>query len=390
MAKHIISGERDTTWALESSDDIFTVAEKGTIQVTNTVGIDIEIGFTGNTLNILGTVRAGGDGGRGINIDAADTTVKIGEQGSLIANEGLNSSATNTHVINSGNIQGRANGVELGDEAGLINRGEISGEVALTMVSGALANAKGAHIVGDEEGMAFTGDGSEKIVNHGLISGGLVAIDLGNMGGQIINDGRIEGVVILGGDDSLLDTRGGIIDGTVKGGDRSDTYIVSSTKLDIVESISGGFDVLKSTVSISLPKNVEQLQLIGKHDIDGEGTAGDNQLFGNSGENQLTGSGGSDFLDGGAGNDVLRGGAGADNFDFTKGGGTDTVRDYHDGEDLIGVLGFSQFRSYADLSHHIHQHNDDVWITLGHGDKIIVDHADAAAFDPKDFVFALT
>ena len=75
------------------------------------------------------------------------------------------------------------------------------------------------------------------------------------------------------------------------------------------------------------------------------GKAGDDTLYGGEGDDFLYGDEGSDVLRGGAGDDVLSGdgraagGAGADTFVLAAGQGTDTVRDFTAGVDLLGLAG---------------------------------------------------
>jgi Ca2+-binding RTX toxin-like protein len=70
-----------------------------------------------------------------------------------------------------------------------------------------------------------------------------------------------------------------------------------------------------------------------------DGGLGNNILYGDDGNDILTGGTGDDTLTGGIGNDTLTGGGGIDQFVIAKGAGTDTVTDFMDGTDLIGLSG---------------------------------------------------
>ena len=79
-----------------------------------------------------------------------------------------------------------------------------------------------------------------------------------------------------------------------------------------------------------------------------DGGAGNDTLTGGSGNDTLYGGGGTDYLSGGNGNDLLYGGLGSDFltgnngndiFAFAAGEGTDTITDFSDGNDLIGLSG---------------------------------------------------
>lgn len=71
-----------------------------------------------------------------------------------------------------------------------------------------------------------------------------------------------------------------------------------------------------------------------------DGRGGNDYLQGGAGADHLWGNEGDDVLAGGAGNDVLRGGLGADTFVFEAGGGSDIVRDFEAGIDLLDFTAF--------------------------------------------------
>lgn len=69
------------------------------------------------------------------------------------------------------------------------------------------------------------------------------------------------------------------------------------------------------------------------------GGAGNDTLLGGAGSDLLSGDAGNDLLNGGAGFDTVRGGAGQDTFVLAAGAGTDTILDFVDGTDKIGLSG---------------------------------------------------
>ncbi|MEX2647859.1 MAG: calcium-binding protein, partial [Alphaproteobacteria bacterium] len=141
-------------------------------------------------------------------------------------------------------------------------------------------------------------------------------------GGNDLLDGR-------GGNDTLLGLAG---KDTLKGGDGNDrldggaggdsliggrgndTYIVDATTDRVVEKSGGGTDTIKSTVSLTLPSQVERVVLLGTANLRATGNGLANRITGNGGRNTLDGAGGADTLDGGKGNDTLRGGTGDDTY----------------------------------------------------------------------------
>ncbi len=129
---------------------------------------------------------------------------------------------------------------------------------------------------------------------------------------------------LIGGDgnDSLY---GGPDTNTLIGGAGDDTYYVSSTATTIVENPGEGDDAVISTVSFTLPDNVEQLQVSGEgltatgndqgDRIYGDGTFG-TTLIGGTGDDYMVGGSGNDTLEGGGGRDIMYGQDGADTFVF--------------------------------------------------------------------------
>jgi len=69
------------------------------------------------------------------------------------------------------------------------------------------------------------------------------------------------------------------------------------------------------------------------------GLTGDDILSGDNGIDNLQGGEGKDRLYGGRGNDLLTGGLGSDIFVLMTQSGTDTIQDFADGEDKIGLAG---------------------------------------------------
>ncbi|MCA2708718.1 MAG: VWA domain-containing protein, partial [Microcystis sp. M025S2] len=92
-------------------------------------------------------------------------------------------------------------------------------------------------------------------------------------------------------------------------------------------------DTWQSSLTRTLPNNVENLRLIGTNNINGTGNAGNNNITGNSGNNQING---------GAGIDTLTGGLGADTFIFQFGQSTisasDSITDFAINSDRIDLL----------------------------------------------------
>jgi Ca2+-binding RTX toxin-like protein len=107
---------------------------------------------------------------------------------------------------------------------------------------------------------------------------------------------------------------GGAGSDTMSGGAGDDTYVVEATGDVVIEQAGEGLDTVESSISFTLPINVENLVLTGTSKLSGTGNALDNILIGNSAANALNGGAGNDRLDGGAGGDPMTGGAGDDTY----------------------------------------------------------------------------
>ncbi|MBD2102615.1 calcium-binding protein [Leptolyngbya sp. FACHB-261] len=111
----------------------------------------------------------------------------------------------------------------------------------------------------------------------------------------------LNNTIIGNAGDNFLD--GGGSSDSLSGGVGNDTYIVDAD--DTVTELPGaGIDIVRSTASLSLGANLENLILIGPGNLSGIGNELNNEITGNAGDNFLDGSGGSDSLNGGAGNDT--------------------------------------------------------------------------------------
>jgi len=179
----------------------------------------------------------------------------------------------------------------------------------------------------------------------------------------------------------------------------------TSTLFDtIVEASNAGTDTINSTLSTTLPDNVENLILSGTDGLNGIGNSLNNVLTGNSGANILKVLAGNDTLIGAGGSDALTGGAGADVFRYTNltDGGTvasnvtaasasasgDTIFDFVSGTDKLEVkssafgnlsTGTLSSSSFVDLNTAYDGTNSG----LSSGTKaFILDSTDTLYFDP--------
>jgi Ca2+-binding RTX toxin-like protein len=215
-------------------------------------------------------------------------------------------------------------------------------------------------------GVTMTGDLTVAQAGDGGAAA-LTQWELGHAGGLLING--------TAGSDTLTGTAGAdtIVGGTgadvLIGGDGDDLYIIDA-RATIVETATGGVDTVQSSVSYTLPSNVENLTLVGNEPLYGGGNGLANVIIGNAAANNLSGNTGADTLDGGAGNDTLAGGSGADHFVFGLGGGHDVVTDFGLGgeHDVLDISGFLS----AGLSPTLTETTAGVTVSFTTGDSILL------------------
>ncbi len=273
-------------------------------------------------------------------------------------------------ISNSGTMVGEVDGVYVGGAGSVVisNRGTIEGFVdGITNLWG--LDAPSNTIV--------------QLTNSGLIRGGDAAIQLGGGADTVVNLGRLEGDVHLGGGVDLFDGRGGIVLGSVQLEAGNDRFVGN---VALAEAVDGGADKdtldfrVQGAATVALDDSFGNAgaalgdSYAGFENIMGSrsgndqlrGDGGANTLQGNGGADELDGAGGSDFLQGGTGNDVLTGGSGNDSFAFatlTEIG--DTINDFSSiaagnndrfvitasafgGGLVAGALAANQFQSRAD------------------------------------------
>ena len=131
------------------------------------------------------------------------------------------------------------------------------------------------------------------------------------------------------GGNNILDGKAGA--DTMDGKAGNDTYVVDNAGDKVIESAGQGTDTVRSSISLALGANVENLTLLdpgaiaaASANINAIGNSLPNALTGNSGNNILDGKDGNDFLRGLGGNDLLYGGANNDTMD--GGTGADDMR----------------------------------------------------------------
>ncbi|MBF0214175.1 MAG: hypothetical protein HQM00_11550 [Magnetococcales bacterium] len=182
--------------------------------------------------------------------------------------------------------------------------------------------------------------GTGNILNNTL-TGNVAANTLRGEGGADTLYGRGGDDLLYGGsEDDVLD--GGIGADRMIGGTGNDLYIIDDMNDDISEDLNAGTDLVQSSITWTLGRNQESLNLIGTSSLNGTGNTLSNIIHGNMANNILRGDSGNDTLYGGSGNDTLYGGSGNDK--MIGGSGNDKIIGESGQDRLSGGTGVDLFK----------------------------------------------
>jgi Ca2+-binding RTX toxin-like protein len=322
----------------------------------DTPGVLVNAYATGSLVTVNGLVMGTSDG-----INSFGQYAEITVNGKVIGGQ------TGIDISNSGKVFVSDTGVVSGDMgmsvmggATLINDGEVVGigSEGIQLDQGTITN--NGVISSGYLGIFFNGSGSSSITNSGSIFGGLetwsgandpdVFLDIDNSGewhgtidltvgaDTVKNTGKIIGDIFLEGGDDVLDSRNGLISGTISAGAGNDTVLAGAADDTIdggagADTIDGGggrntisYESSAHGVSINLLAGTakygdaagDQLTHIQNvtgtlHDDVLVGDNSDNVISGMLGKDVLTGNGGNDsFVMLGTGNAIIDGGSGND------------------------------------------------------------------------------
>lgn len=124
----------------------------------------------------------------------------------------------------------------------------------------------------------------------------------GNDAANLLAGGDGNDLLVGNGGNDVLN--GGIGVDHMSGGTGDDLYYVDDAG-DVVEEVAdGGYDTVRTTISLTAPAHVERVELLGADHLNATGNELDNVLIGNTGDNRLDGGLGADAMAGGAGDDV--------------------------------------------------------------------------------------
>jgi Ca2+-binding RTX toxin-like protein len=356
-------GTGNDTYVVDNASDTVTEsASAGTdvVQsaVTFTLGANLEnltltgtaaINGTGNTLantlvgNSGANVLNGGTGADSMSGGAGDDTYvrdNAGDAVTELANEGtdtvqsaitytLGSNVENLMLTGIGAINGTGNALD----------NILTGNSGTNVLTGGVGND--TYVVGTGDTVTEQASAGTDTVQSAItwtLGANLENLTLTGTG-AINGTGNTLNNVLTGNSGANVLT----------GGAGNDTYVVG-TGDSVVENAGAGTDTVQSAITWTLGTNLENLMLIGTAAINGTGNASNNTLAGNSGNNVLTGLGGNDI------------------YQYSRGGGQDTVVDNSGTSDTmqfgvtINPLDLVISRQANDLRLTIHGSTDQVTI----------------------------
>ncbi|MDK3020919.1 calcium-binding protein [Pseudodonghicola flavimaris] len=296
----------------------------GSITAALRPGINLETPVSGTSrslfpsaISVSGQIFSEDDG---IRLGQENATVTV--SGRILATTGIDVSASNTQITNTGEIVGTGFGYGSNSTPFVHFGYAIRGAAALDIVNAGTLSGSAESVV-----LSTSVDASDRLLNLGLIDGG-VALNGGD--DRVVNRGTIAGDVALGAGADLYRGRDqGSVDGTINGGSGDDTLIGSNED----DTIDGGTDH-------------DTIRGRGGDDILSGGTGGGDSIFGGSGDDTITAGDGATWISAGAGEDIVDGGAqddilfgGADDDDIAGNGGADEIRGGAGDDWLTGEAG---------------------------------------------------
>jgi len=297
------------------------------VAAINGTGNGLNNTIIGNAANNVLSGGAGSDtlaGGKGDDIYDVDST---GDRAQEAANEGYDRVRASVSFTLGANLEELSlTGTAAINGTGNALANTITGNAGNNLLNGAagadlLIGGKGNDIyyvaaAGDRV-VEQAGEGLDQVVawiSHQLAANveNLTLVGTADLAGT----GNARNNTIIGNAGNNVLSGGAGYD-TMAGGAGNDVYDVEIYNEAVLEAVNGGYDRVRSSVSITLSANVEELNLTGTAAINGTGNLLSNTIVGNAGSNTLTGGVGDDQLFGGDGNDFLYGEAGKDSL---KGG----------------------------------------------------------------------
>ena len=199
----------------------------------------------------------------------------------------------------------------------------VAGSGLTTLVGGTKVNLFIVDNVGDvvQVGSAHGADTIDSSVSYLLPSNVATLALTGTAALQATGNTLSDTLVANSGNDTLVAGSG---TATLVGGAGNDTFVINKTADVVKDTSATSSNTVESSVSYTLPTDVQYLTLTGTAALSGTGNGLDDLLVGNTGKDTLTGGTGIAVIEGGtAGSDLLR--ASSNQAALVGGGGSSSL-----------------------------------------------------------------
>jgi trimeric autotransporter adhesin len=348
-AQSLVGGTGNDLFIINSTADIVNV---GTTHGVDTIESSVSYTAAANIANLtlIGTAAIVGTGNSLANLitanSGADTLVAVGATATLVGGSGNDTFVVNsatdvvkdTSTAATNTLTSTVNYTLPTDVSNLV----FSGTAALIGTANA-ANDTLTSNAGADTLVGSTGNDTFVVTNAGVVvqdssstasnaviasvsytlptnvnslslSGTAALQGTGNSGNDILTANTGADTLVAGsGSDTLIAGAGTAVDSFV-GGTGSDLFMVGHAGDVVTVGATHGADTIQSSLSYTLPTNVNTLALTGSANLAGVAVSGNNSVIGNAGNDTLKAGSGSDTLVAGVGIDTLVGGTSADTF----------------------------------------------------------------------------
>ncbi|MBW4681753.1 MAG: DUF4347 domain-containing protein [Microcoleus vaginatus WJT46-NPBG5] len=316
-------GGDDIIMAMQSNDNVY--GGEGNDLLFGNIGADFIDAGVGNDLAFGGQDADGILGGDGDDIvlgDIGNDTI-LGGAGNDLLFGNIGDDFIDGEDGNDTIFGGKDNDALLGGNGDDILLGDIGNDIILGgAVNDLLFGNVGADFIDGGEGNDTIFGGKDNDILKGSLGDDIL---LGDIGNDTLCGGEGNDSVFGNAGDDIMDGCEG--DDSLYGGKENDT-LIGNVGNDLLNGELGDDSLFGNIGSDTL-----------------DGGDGNDSLYGGQENDFLTGGNGDDVLIGDLGNDILTGGAGSDLFVLKLGFGNDTITDFTDGEDLLGLsagLSFQQ------------------------------------------------